>query len=254
MKFKAFTLAEVLITLGIIGIVATLTIPSIISAYRKRVTETKLKQTYSILSTALSAGETEYGVPFGYSYLTAYGLNNSNGNNYLYQDFIKPYINSEHVYEYTYTLFSAGGEGPFFSNTTNWAPIHSGKAFTLANGVTVFIYNGQIYIITDAMSFNKKKPLKIVAGKNYFSFGPAIGVCSGLCAGYFTIPHILAPFVTCEMPSWANAGYVCRGRYSYEQIKDKCLNDPNMSSRTLYCTQMYLENNFTFPKDYPVQF
>lgn len=37
---KAFTLAEVLITLGIIGIVAALTIPALIGNYQKQVTIT----------------------------------------------------------------------------------------------------------------------------------------------------------------------------------------------------------------------
>ena len=40
----AFTLAEVLITLGIIGIVAALTIPNVTSKYRKKVVETELKK------------------------------------------------------------------------------------------------------------------------------------------------------------------------------------------------------------------
>lgn len=33
---KAFTLAEVLITLGIIGVVAALTIPTLVNNYRKK--------------------------------------------------------------------------------------------------------------------------------------------------------------------------------------------------------------------------
>ena len=35
-KKLAFTLAEVLITLGIIGVVAAITIPNLISTYRKK--------------------------------------------------------------------------------------------------------------------------------------------------------------------------------------------------------------------------
>lgn len=35
---KGFTLAEVLITLGIIGVVAALTLPSLITNYRKKET------------------------------------------------------------------------------------------------------------------------------------------------------------------------------------------------------------------------
>ena len=49
-KFKkAFTLAEVLITIGIIGIVAAMTIPTLISNYQKHIVETNLQETYSIM-------------------------------------------------------------------------------------------------------------------------------------------------------------------------------------------------------------
>ena len=57
----AFTLAEVLITLGIIGIVAALTIPTIVSVFKKKEVETRLAQTYSILSQALKRAEVDYG-------------------------------------------------------------------------------------------------------------------------------------------------------------------------------------------------
>ena len=49
----AFTLAEVLITLGIIGVVAALTIPNLVANYQERQTVVKLKRTYSILSDAV---------------------------------------------------------------------------------------------------------------------------------------------------------------------------------------------------------
>ena len=48
----AFTLAEVLITLGIIGIVAALTMPSLIAHHRKKVLQTALLKTYSELQQA----------------------------------------------------------------------------------------------------------------------------------------------------------------------------------------------------------
>ena len=48
-KRVAFTLAEVLITLGIIGVVAALTLPTVIQNYQKQVTVTKLKKAYSCL-------------------------------------------------------------------------------------------------------------------------------------------------------------------------------------------------------------
>jgi prepilin-type N-terminal cleavage/methylation domain-containing protein len=45
---EAFTLAEVLITLGIIGVVAALTMPALVASYQKHVVETRLKKFYSV--------------------------------------------------------------------------------------------------------------------------------------------------------------------------------------------------------------
>ncbi|MDR1167522.1 MAG: hypothetical protein LBK53_01345 [Heliobacteriaceae bacterium] len=59
----AFTLAEVLITLGIIGIVASLTMPSLIANYQKKVTALRVKQAYSMLSQAVKLSEIDNG-PF----------------------------------------------------------------------------------------------------------------------------------------------------------------------------------------------
>ncbi len=70
---RAFKLAEVLITLGIIGVVAALTIPTLISNYNKRQTVTKLKQTYSILSQALTMAQVKDGDPTTWDVAGIYG-------------------------------------------------------------------------------------------------------------------------------------------------------------------------------------
>lgn len=64
MKFRlkvAFTLAEVLITLGIIGIVAALTMPMLIQNYNKKITEVRLKKFYSIMNQAIDRLKVDYG-------------------------------------------------------------------------------------------------------------------------------------------------------------------------------------------------
>ena len=60
-KRVAFTLAEVLITLGIIGVVAAMTIPTLISNYKKSVVETKLKKFYSLSNQAIRLSEIDNG-------------------------------------------------------------------------------------------------------------------------------------------------------------------------------------------------
>ena len=60
-KRVAFTLAEVLITLGIIGVVAALTIPNLIKNYKNQVTVTKLQKAYSVLNQAFRQSENDNG-------------------------------------------------------------------------------------------------------------------------------------------------------------------------------------------------
>lgn len=58
---KGFTLAEVLVTLGIIGIVAAMTIPTLITKHRKVEVVTKLEKFYSVFNQAIKMSEAEYG-------------------------------------------------------------------------------------------------------------------------------------------------------------------------------------------------
>lgn len=58
---KAFTLAEVLITLGIIGVVAALTIPLLISSYQEQALVTQFQKAYSQLSQAYISVANENG-------------------------------------------------------------------------------------------------------------------------------------------------------------------------------------------------
>lgn len=58
-----FTLSEVLITLGIIGVVAALTIPSVVNNYKKQQFRTGLKKEYSVLLQALDMYKEANGEP-----------------------------------------------------------------------------------------------------------------------------------------------------------------------------------------------
>ena len=60
-RFKGFTLAEVLITLTIIGVIAAITIPNLMQSYKKHQVEVSLKAAYSIIYNALMSAKAEYG-------------------------------------------------------------------------------------------------------------------------------------------------------------------------------------------------
>ena len=82
-KKSAFTLAEVLITLGIIGVVAALTIFTLVTNYQKRTTVTQLKKVYTTLSQAFELAQAENGS-------SIYWIQNRNS---YFRDYFLPYLN-----------------------------------------------------------------------------------------------------------------------------------------------------------------
>lgn len=60
-RFFAFTLAETLIVMGIIGVVAALTIPNLNSSTADKEKVAKLKKVYSNLEDAVGRAEAVYG-------------------------------------------------------------------------------------------------------------------------------------------------------------------------------------------------
>lgn len=56
---SGFTLSEVLITLGVIGVISTLTLPNLITNYEKQETASKLEKAYSTLQNAIQLSNSE---------------------------------------------------------------------------------------------------------------------------------------------------------------------------------------------------
>ncbi len=66
MKNVAFTLSEVLITLGVIGIIAAMIIPSLLTAYAKHRVETQVVKFYSMINQTVRMSVAENGTPEGW--------------------------------------------------------------------------------------------------------------------------------------------------------------------------------------------
>ena len=65
---NAFTLAEVLITLGIIGVVAAMTLPVVIANYKKNLVVSRLKSTYSLMNEAFRRSVADNGPAIYWDY------------------------------------------------------------------------------------------------------------------------------------------------------------------------------------------
>ncbi len=120
MKFsklkRSFTLAEVLITLGIIGIVAAMTMPSLIQNTNDKQTVSRLKKVYSSLSQAYIMLTAEYGDPTNWGIVVANGGNADTPT----EEGTKSSVNLANLFaKYMRTIKNCGaGKGCFSSGST----------------------------------------------------------------------------------------------------------------------------------------
>lgn len=97
---NGFTLAEVLITLGIIAVVAALTMPALMADYRNRVVETRLQKFYSLMNQAILQSINDNGEMEGWDYFIAQdsydddgnAINQSDKTYILFQKYLAPYL------------------------------------------------------------------------------------------------------------------------------------------------------------------
>lgn len=162
---KGFTLAEVLITLGIIGVVAALTLPSLITNYRKKETVAQLKKVYSELSQAAQMSVVQNGDMKNWDY----SLTGEEFFNTYLGNFIK--MGSQKVEDAKKAgvvyIKASGEEEVSFTNLYD-----SGKIFTLASGSQIImdtvsnLTTTRQTVLVDLNGF--KKPNRI--GVDVFAF------------------------------------------------------------------------------------
>ena len=95
-KIFGFTLAEVLITLTIIGVIAAITIPNLMQSWRKHQVEVAVKEAYSILNNAITMAKAENGsiaemMTMANSVMT-YNTDYRSARNYFIENYIVPYV------------------------------------------------------------------------------------------------------------------------------------------------------------------
>ena len=166
MEKRAFTLAEVLITLVIIGVIAALTIPNLIAKHEKDETVTKLKKLYSTLAQAYSLSVLDNGPVEDWNvgkYTVEQNLNK----------FIIPYLkvekvcNRDNITECTSfdRVTLKGQSSAYLSPTTTTSPAFA--AFRLQDGTILWAYlTGGIIMAADING--DAKPNKL--GRDTFWF------------------------------------------------------------------------------------
>ena len=140
LKKAAFTLAEVLITLGIIGVIAAITLPTLIQNYQKQVTVNKLKKAYSVLGQVAQKSIADNGAIS----VTNGETLNSNTCKSIFYTYWLPYFKGAEIYP--------EGKGSNLNNNTSYYN-HLNGSYWDTTIITQYP-SGRIFFTTaDGMSF-----------------------------------------------------------------------------------------------------
>lgn len=138
--FKAFTLAEVLIVIGIIGVIAEMTIPPLVANFQKQVYVTKLKKSYTEVNQALKQMALNNGCPddLKCSGLFAIGTNNTTFGDELTKYFkvVKNCGTSTDCWNNHINANYDGSSGTFYDMTT-WGYY----SFITVDGISFLVVN-----------------------------------------------------------------------------------------------------------------
>ena len=232
-KSAAFTLAEVLITLGIIGVVAAMTMPVLIGNYRKNVVENQLKTVYSLISNAVRMAEIDNGE--GFMFAVGEEFDNDKNNNSFEQSeavfnaYFRRYFKIIKDYPKNNDIFVSRG---FTKNSTATDETNYAKCVQLANGIALCFFpkggnRGQFIVYLNPDKKNK------IDGRDVFAFRLSRD------RGAFFLSQNLD--------------------VSREKLIEGCVSSaPHPISTDLLrpdvCTFLIMQNNFEIPDDYPVSF
>ena len=211
----AFTLAEVLITLGIIGVVAAMTMPSLMQNYKRQQATARIKKFVSVINQALISAENDLGPREDW---VIEGDASTEGNSdYAYNflnTYIKPYIKSDDIEKRT-----------LFGRNMATLRFVDGSQMSIKIGACYDIY----YDINGEKGPNEK-------GRDIFVF-------------------ILCKNGGCNFNSNQVRGFYCAptGQQfpTHEQLIDNCKNYRTDGGGS-WCTILLEQNGYEFPKDYPL--
>ncbi len=169
----AFTLAEVLITLGIIGVVAAITIPSLIQKHQEKVTVTRLKKNYSIMQQAYQMAINDKGTPDNWDLIIQSPNDDEHGMLYHLKDYLKftKYCGTEPgcwQYGHFYGLNGKPVDAPDNHYWKSKAILADGSLISVYVNHEGFNDNYRIFAIYSVDINGNKGPN--IAGKDVFSF------------------------------------------------------------------------------------
>ena len=229
-----FTLAEVLITLGIIGVVAALTIPALIANHKKTVVETRLAKFYSTINQAIRMAEADYGDKIDWEKLESGYEEDEDGNLTTsskampwFEKYLKPYLQ---LTDYKVDDNSEGKVLAYFPD---------GSMVMISSESFIFYPNAKDYErIENEGTVTRNKNM---SGIKYFTF-------------------LFIPWDNSSNNKYHYNKGVEPYKRHWDGTREKLFNEgalgckQSVSNERAYCTALIQMNGWKIPKDYPLRF
>ncbi len=228
-NWPGFTLAEVLITLGIIGVVVAMTLPSLVGNYKKKQTVTQLKKSYTVLSQAVKMSELKNGSVAYWDYtLPAKEFFETYLSNYVS---INKNTITDSVKSYNYLNGSTCTENLCTGNSYN-VFLSDGSSLTVSRAT---LPDGRV-IIVDINGY--KKPNTI--GKDVFAFA--------IIKNYGLAPFGYKDFGLSDAGGGVNQVF---GDYDREVLTSNTTYACSKGKRGFWCSALIIMDGWQIKDDYP---
>lgn len=240
MKKNGFTLSEILIALGIIGVVAALTIPMLVKNYKNTVTVNKLKKGYTALSNVFNQAVVENGEPSSWAkYSTDHEVE------YI-ENYVKPYIDYTEIDRPQYLPYKKLSERKLrfdsnkgclycYGNGDKWYQLRDGSCFRF-----VATNSRQYFLLFYDIKCQDNQPS--VMGKDVFVFSMSIDYPA------YKARHILLPFVD----HWSPLEYYLDNKKDpINALKNNCKKDLTGDYVNRTCAGLIMQQGWKITDDYP---
>ena len=242
-KIWAFTLAEVLITLGIIGIVAAMTIPSLMTKYRKSIVETRLKDSYSIFANAIRLAESAYGTGFEPTEgISGTGWNRRNAKA-VFDNYFRPFMKIN--YEYSDNACKELSKAYGGKSNSQMYSDNAGACYNLMNGTSFLFFTGRVnssspFMMAVQLRLAPTKKRQI-DGIDVFEFN----IVNNAEKGLELLPGTVSAGVNLSNENLAKYCNSTSARVKVNNID---------YSRSAFCLELIKRNGWKIPANYPLKF
>lgn len=229
-RLFAFTMAEVLITLSILGVVIAMTLPSVVGKYQKIVATTQLKKIYNVIYNAYLMSVETNGESQGWMFpMTPEGTTvNKEQVEFFYNLYFAPFLNFKSSSYERYKVYNFNGDDTKIERQQTIAD--NGYFVRNPDGMCMILWANNQYMVFTA-DLNCEKSPNIV-GKDVFD------VFELYWQGNKTL---VVPWL-----SGINDGTITRA-----DLIESCKSHTYVSGVPSRCFALFVYDGMEFKKDYP---